>query len=232
MYDEAEVREIKPICRALGDMTIEELDLSVRTFNCLKRANFNTVADLYDYLSGTLDGEPALIDKWVGRKSLTEALCKVKALGCPLIEVSYDHATAGTPEKEKRVSKIGQVAITVEKPDYGSDTNGIGGFTLFATIHNRGNQLIRAEMKEFMIFSGNRQWAASSDLTGYSFSAEHIMPMSAKTAAKIWSGTPWDHTTLQDGDYLTIVLSIDNVSHAFKFVLRDGLFTIDDYCTY
>ena len=28
------------------DMTIEELDLSVRSFNCLKRANINTVADL------------------------------------------------------------------------------------------------------------------------------------------------------------------------------------------
>ena len=28
------------------EMTIEELDLSVRSFNCLKRANINTVADL------------------------------------------------------------------------------------------------------------------------------------------------------------------------------------------
>ena len=29
-------------------MTIDELDLSVRSFNCLKRANINTVADLID----------------------------------------------------------------------------------------------------------------------------------------------------------------------------------------
>ena len=47
------------------DMTIEELDLSVRSFNCLKRANINTVADL---ISKTED--EMIKVRNLGRKSL------------------------------------------------------------------------------------------------------------------------------------------------------------------
>ena len=46
-------------------MTIEELDLSVRSFNCLKRANINTVADL---ISKTQD--EMIKVRNLGRKSL------------------------------------------------------------------------------------------------------------------------------------------------------------------
>lgn len=229
-----EVRECRPICQALGDITIEELNLSVRGFNCLKRAEIFNVAQLYDKLNEGLVS--CMRIRNLGSRGLVEVLRAARAVGYPLdrkMEAFLsDHATAGISEKEERISKIDQVHVTVEKPDYGSYTDGTSGFTIFATIHNRKNQVAFVEMKEFMLFSGSRQWAASSDLTGYSFSAGHIMPMSSKTAAKIWSGTPWSHTKLKDGDYMTIVLSVDSANHAFKFVLRDGVFAVDDYCTY
>ena len=58
------------------DMTIEELDLSVRSFNCLKRANINTVADL---ISKTEDEMMKVRN--LGRKSLEEVVWKLASLG-------------------------------------------------------------------------------------------------------------------------------------------------------
>ena len=61
------------------DMTIEELDLSVRSFNCLKRANINTVADL---ISKTEDEMMKVRN--LGRKSLEEVIGKLEAMGLSL----------------------------------------------------------------------------------------------------------------------------------------------------
>ena len=58
------------------DMTIEELDLSVRSFNCLKRANINTVADL---ISKTEDEMMKVRN--LGRKSLEEVIGKLAGNG-------------------------------------------------------------------------------------------------------------------------------------------------------
>ena len=61
------------------DMTIEELDLSVRSFNCLKRANINTVADL---ISKTEDEMMKVRN--LGRKSLEEVINKLAMMGLTL----------------------------------------------------------------------------------------------------------------------------------------------------
>ena len=61
------------------DMTIEELDLSVRSFNCLKRANINTVEDL---ISKTEDDMMKVRN--LGRKSLEEVMAKLDSLGFSL----------------------------------------------------------------------------------------------------------------------------------------------------
>ena len=63
------------------DMTIEELDLSVRSFNCLKRANINTVADL---ISKTEDEMMKVRN--LGRKSLEEVIGKLEAMGLSLAD--------------------------------------------------------------------------------------------------------------------------------------------------
>ena len=61
------------------EMTIEELDLSVRSFNCLKRANINNVEDL---ISRT--GEDMMKVRKMGRKSLEEVQNKLAMMGLSL----------------------------------------------------------------------------------------------------------------------------------------------------
>ena len=61
------------------EMTIEELDLSVRSFNCLKRANINTVEDL---ISKTEDEMMKVRN--LGRKSLEEVEHKLAMMGLSL----------------------------------------------------------------------------------------------------------------------------------------------------
>ncbi|MCL2426224.1 MAG: DNA-directed RNA polymerase subunit alpha [Oscillospiraceae bacterium] len=61
------------------EMTIEELDLSVRSFNCLKRVNINTVEDL---LSKTEDDMIKVRN--LGRKSLEEVINKLALMGLSL----------------------------------------------------------------------------------------------------------------------------------------------------
>jgi DNA-directed RNA polymerase subunit alpha len=61
------------------DMTIEELDLSVRSFNCLKRAEINTVADLTEKTEDDM-----MKVRNLGRKSLEEVKKKLEELGLSL----------------------------------------------------------------------------------------------------------------------------------------------------
>ena len=61
------------------EMTIEELDLSVRSFNCRKRANINTVEDL---ISKTQD--EMIKVRNLGRKSLEEVEHKLAMMGLSL----------------------------------------------------------------------------------------------------------------------------------------------------
>jgi DNA-directed RNA polymerase subunit alpha len=57
------------------EMTIEELDLSVRSFNCLKRAGINTVGDLMNTTE-----EDMMKVRNLGRKSLEEVIKKLADL--------------------------------------------------------------------------------------------------------------------------------------------------------
>ncbi len=61
------------------DMTIEELDLSVRSFNCLKRAGINTVEDLIGKTE-----EDMMKVRNLGRKSLEEVIAKLDSFGFSL----------------------------------------------------------------------------------------------------------------------------------------------------
>ena len=61
------------------DMSIDELELSVRSYNCLKRAGINTVAEL---VNKTPDDMMKVRN--LGRKSLEEVLLKLKELGLEL----------------------------------------------------------------------------------------------------------------------------------------------------
>ncbi len=61
------------------EMTIEELDLSVRSYNCLKRAGINTVEDLI-----AKTDEDMMKVRNLGRKSLEEVINKLHGLGLSL----------------------------------------------------------------------------------------------------------------------------------------------------
>ena len=61
------------------EMTIEELDLSVRSYNCLKRAGINTVEDLTNKTEDDM-----MKVRNLGRKSLEEVVQKLEAMGLSL----------------------------------------------------------------------------------------------------------------------------------------------------
>jgi DNA-directed RNA polymerase subunit alpha len=61
------------------EMTIEELDLSVRSYNCLKRAGINTVEELVQRSEDEM-----MKVRNLGRKSLDEVIQKLAALGLGL----------------------------------------------------------------------------------------------------------------------------------------------------
>ena len=61
------------------EMSIDELELSVRSFNCLKRAGINTVEELTNKTS-----EDMMKVRNLGRKSLEDVLAKLKELGLQL----------------------------------------------------------------------------------------------------------------------------------------------------
>ena len=73
------------------DLTIEELDLSVRSFNCLKRANINNVEDL---ISRT--GEDMMKVRNMGRKSLEEVQNKLAMMG---LSLASDDSSANNSEQ-------------------------------------------------------------------------------------------------------------------------------------
>ncbi len=63
------------------EMSIEELDLSVRSYNCLKRAGINTVAELVEKTEAEM-----MKVRNLGKKSLEEVRNKLNALGLSLAE--------------------------------------------------------------------------------------------------------------------------------------------------
>ena len=63
----------------IRDRNIDELELSVRSYNCLKRAGINTVEELCSRTS-----EDMMKVRNLGRKSLEEVLAKLKELGLQL----------------------------------------------------------------------------------------------------------------------------------------------------
>ena len=80
LTDEAQNAEImiekKKIKRKVLEMSIEELDLSVRSYNCLKRAGINSVQELADKSEADM-----MKVRNLGRKSLEEVKYKLEDLG-------------------------------------------------------------------------------------------------------------------------------------------------------
>jgi DNA-directed RNA polymerase subunit alpha len=76
------------------EMNIDELELSVRSYNCLKRAGINTVAELCNKTQDDM-----MKVRNLGRKSLEEVLAKLKELGLSLN--ASEGETIAVPEEEE-----------------------------------------------------------------------------------------------------------------------------------
>lgn len=74
MVEKEETKKVKVL-----EMTIEELDLSVRSYNCLKRASINTVEELIKKTE-----EDMMKVRNLGRKSLEEVINKLRGLDLSL----------------------------------------------------------------------------------------------------------------------------------------------------
>ena len=84
LSDEAKNAEIlvereETIKEKVLEMTIEELDMSVRSFNCLKRAGIDTVEDLINRTEDEM-----MKVRNLGKKSLEEVIQKLHSLGLAL----------------------------------------------------------------------------------------------------------------------------------------------------
>ena len=73
------VESVATVKEKVLEMTIEELDLSVRSFNCLKRAGIDTVEDLVSRTE-----EEMIRVRNLGKKSLEEVIAKLHSLGLEL----------------------------------------------------------------------------------------------------------------------------------------------------
>jgi len=73
------VESVATVKEKVLEMTIEELDMSVRSFNCLKRAGIDTVEDLVNRTE-----EEMIRVRNLGKKSLEEVIAKLHSLGLEL----------------------------------------------------------------------------------------------------------------------------------------------------
>ena len=107
------------------EMNIDELELSVRSYNCLKRAGINTVEELCNRTS-----EDMMKVRNLGRKSLEEVLAKYRKLGRTadqrkallrnqVTNLLYHGRIVTTETKAKEVRKIadGLIAMAVREKD-------------------------------------------------------------------------------------------------------------------
>jgi len=90
---ETVVKQEPPKRNKLLDMTIEELELSVRSYNCLKRAGINTVEDLVNKTE-----EEMMKVRNLGKKSLEEVIQKLHSLG---LSLKKSDSTPKEEEEEK-----------------------------------------------------------------------------------------------------------------------------------
>ena len=85
----------RPAGAGAPDVRIEELDFSVRTYNCLKKANIQTVADLVK-----ASEEELMNIRNFGRKSLVEVQDKLAQFGYTLVGSGSTVGMDGGDEEE------------------------------------------------------------------------------------------------------------------------------------
>ena len=220
-----DIMELKTDKKVL-EVIIEQLDFSVRTYNCLKRAGINTVEDMLQCSESDM-----MKVRNMGRRSLEEIKRELKSLGLELKREceycaetltdeeldSFGDVCSECWERVARVRKAKDVVLDILPPEASSYTGGYSGFHIYINVKNNTNAPLKLELQECSILKGGRQQAPECFLTGYTFYTEHIFPNSIKTFAKIWKTTSWKNDLLEFEDDLTISLKTDDKIFFFKY---------------
>lgn len=227
------------------DVSVTDFEFSPKIISKLHSHSIVTVNQLLNHSRKELIGNkiigPTLIGELVrviGNDRLHLAGDEIYKCDCckeiyiSAVEDSTEHLCSYCRDKKKRISKIKDFHVTVEGPEYGSYTDGTKGFTIFATIQNNTKKMTEVQVKEFMVFHKDRQWASTYHLNGYDFKKDYIMPESSKTTAKVWCGYPWSVHKLEDGDYLNFAIAANNKIFSFKFIIQKDVLVLDDYYAY
>ena len=128
---------------ALLDVTIEELDLSVRSYNCLKRAGINTARDLTQ-----LSVYDIIKIRNLGRKASEEVFVKIDSLGLVFRKACrYCHTTLTDEDltigedlcnscrgRVERTLKAKNITLEILPPETSSYTGGYTGFHVYFNI--------------------------------------------------------------------------------------------------
>lgn len=213
-------------------ITLEELDLSVRSYNCLKRAGIHTVNDIVNKSVDELFRVRNLSTKCV--EEIIEKITKLGfelGKGCkycytPLTDedLSFDDdLCAICRARELRTSNTKDITLEILPPELSSYTRIYSGFHIFVNIRNNTDKPLKLELKECSILKDGRQQAPKSNLDGYVFNNDYIFPNTIKTFAKIWEAgidtAFYPDIDLYKGDYLTICLenSASKKIYFFKY---------------
>lgn len=225
---------------------LSDLPFSTRLQNSFMKYGITTTAELIQYSRSDLQSQ-----KIAGERGIAEVvkvlfdirlhlsgdtfyrceICRKKG-----VKQSDDEKTKLCKEcttKQKRIAKMKDVCVSISGPDYGSYTNLSSGFTLYANIENKTDELMEVTLTDFYVFSEGRQRAPLYYLNGYSFDKEHLFANTSKTAGKIFPITGLKDGRLCEGDYVVIKIRTNSKEfRMFKFVYTDTIlktWRIDDY---
>lgn len=213
-------------------LNIEELDLSVRSFNILRRHGVTTIADL---TKSTLLNLCSM--NHMNRKCAEEVIQKLSMLGCELAD-STDGKYKSIDScfrylhRQNKLKTISTIRISVREPDYGSFNRGGKGYTLYFNIENLTSDPIKLKLSECAVFTSGRQWVSEYNYTGYAFDEDYVFPTSPKTVGKIWITENTSYSQIMPDDHFTLVLTAPALKKLFyfKFIFSQvGTWEIYDY---
>lgn len=236
-----EYPSIESYIRKHFPVSLEELDFSQKSLKNFKQHSIEFVADLqslsrHQLLENKIAGSHLLeciVDNLQKNRTHLRGDVFCKCISCKeefVKDANEDNRLCpNCLARLKRVGKIKNYSVSIEGPEYSSFTDGTSGFVMYATVNNNTAKPIVATLNEFGIYFGKRLWPASSYLTGYRFAEERILPWTAKTIAKIWSGNQWEDKDLPEESYITFSIEINSKIHMFKFTKDGDNWNVNDY---
>ncbi|MBO4941117.1 MAG: hypothetical protein J6D15_02800 [Clostridia bacterium] len=210
----------------LKNTEIENLDLSARQYNVLKRAGLKTVDDVIIYIENGTSGT-----KNLGIKSLEEVITKLDSLGlavkkecnrCHAIllyndfKFGYKFCRKCREEVEQSLATR-DIAISVLSPTPSLNTKEQDVFYIDIDIKNNTSDIVKIELKDAVIIKDEIQYVSECDFTECGLSEECILPHSTRKFTKKWKTSDWANAELCDNDRLIILLKGINSGKLYFF---------------